>query len=61
MGAFYGSTQVKTDDRDAVLGAVEQVASAQQVKVLIGPVLGGWVGVYPENQGQDQQFGAALA
>ncbi len=61
MGAFYGSTQVKTDDRDAVLAAVEQVASAQQVKVLIGPVLGGWVGVYPENQGQDQQFGAALA
>jgi len=61
MGAFYGSTQVRTDDRDAVVVAVEQVASTQSVKCLVSPVLGGWVGIYPENQGQDHQFGAALA
>ena len=61
MGAFYGSTQVRREERDAVVSAVEKVARARGVKCLISPILDGWIGIYPENQGQDEQFGAAIA
>jgi hypothetical protein len=61
MGAFYGSIQVRRDDRDAVLTAVERVATERGVRCLVSPVLNGWIGVYPEHYGQDDTFGAGLA
>ncbi len=56
MGGFYGSVQVRAMDRDRVRSALEELARAKQ-RFLLGPVLNGWVGVYPEGGGQD--FGVA--
>jgi hypothetical protein len=61
MGAFYGSIQVRSNQHDAVVAAVESVARERGIKCLVSPVLNEWVGVYPENHGQDDQFGAAVA
>ncbi len=61
MGGFYGSVQVRCEDREKVREAAEQVAKARGIKCLLGPVLGGWVGVYPENNGQDQAVGLEIA
>jgi hypothetical protein len=61
MGAFYGSTQVRQQEYEAVVQAAETVARDQGCKCLIGPVLNDWIGIYPENHGQDDNFGAAIA
>jgi hypothetical protein len=61
MGAFYGSIQVRSDERDDVLAVVERVATDRGVRCLVSPVLNGWVGVYPQHYGQDDTFGAELA
>jgi hypothetical protein len=60
MGAFYGSVQVRSEDRDRVKAVAEEVARRLQIHMLIAPVLNGWIGVYPEGSGQDQQVGEAL-
>ena len=61
MGGFYGSVQVKTSDQAKVVAAAEKVAQHASIRCLVGPVLGEWVGVYPENSGQDQKVGELLA
>src|ERR1700733_1464392 len=53
MGAHYGSVQVRRNERDSVLAASEKVAREYGVKCLVSPVINGWVGIYPENNGQD--------
>ena len=52
MGEFYGSVQVRTEDRGQVKRVVEQVAKAKGIKCLLGPAIKGWVGIYPESNGQ---------
>jgi WD40 repeat protein len=61
MGGHYGSIQVRTLDRAAVLAAAEAVAAAKKIRCLVGPELAGWVGIYPENNGQDDSVGQAIA
>jgi hypothetical protein len=61
MGGFYGSVQVRSEDRGLVRQAAEQVAKAKGIKCLLGPALRGWVGVYPEMGGQDQTVGEEIA
>jgi hypothetical protein len=61
MGAFYGSVQVRAEDRDRVKAAADEVARHWQIRMLIGPVLNGWVGVYPEGSGQDGTVSRDLA
>ena len=61
MGGFYGSVQVKTSDQAKVVAAAEKVAQHASIRCLVRPVLGEWVGVYPENSGQDQKVGELLA
>jgi hypothetical protein len=60
MGAFYGSAQVRSEDRDRVKAVAEDVARRLKIHMLIGPVLNGWIGIYPEESGQDQRVGEAL-
>jgi WD40 repeat protein len=60
MGGFYGSVQVRSDDRPAVLAAVKLLSRGGQ-KFLVGPELNGWIGIYPEGSGQDLSIGAQLA
>ena len=48
MGGFYGSVQVRSEDRDAVLAAAEQVAAQLNLRMLVGPVINAWIGIYPE-------------
>jgi hypothetical protein len=61
MGSFYGSVQIKGADRNAIKSVVEKLASKQELRFLIGPDLGGWVGVYPADHGQDTRTGHAIA
>ncbi len=61
MGASYGSTQVRTTGRDEVIAIAESVARDKKVRCLVGPPINNWVGVYPQEHGQDHEFGAAIA
>jgi hypothetical protein len=61
MGGFYGSVQVRTEDRSHVRNIAEEVAKKRGVRCLLGPSINGWVGVYPEGNGQDQSFGEEIA
>jgi hypothetical protein len=61
VGAFFGSVQVRGCTREEVREAAERVARAHGIRCLIGPEIDGWIGVYPERQGQDQRVGEALA
>jgi hypothetical protein len=56
MGGFYGSVQIRSDDRDSVRSALDQLAQKKQ-RFLLGPPLDCWIGVYPDGSGQD--FGVA--
>ncbi len=56
MGGFYGSVQIRSEDRDSVRSALERLARDQR-QFLLGPPLNGWIGVYPNGAGQD--FGVA--
>ena len=53
MGGFYGSVQVRGDDRDAIRPAVEGLSRETGRKFLLGPFLDGWIGIYPDDCGQD--------
>jgi hypothetical protein len=61
MGNFFGSVQVKTDDREQVRRAAEAIASERGIKCYLGPLLKGWVGIYPQDNGQDASVGEAIA
>ncbi|HWE00875.1 MAG TPA: hypothetical protein VG326_00595 [Tepidisphaeraceae bacterium] len=61
MGGFYGSIQVRTEDRGAVAAVVTDIAKSAAIRCLIGPALQGWVGVYPQGAGQDHAVGEAIA
>ena len=61
MGAHYTSIQVKGEGRDTVRQVAEVVAREQKRKVLLGPELNGWVGLYPDDLGSDDELAEALA
>jgi hypothetical protein len=61
MGAFYGSVQVRSTDLDRVKAVAEEVARRLEIRMLVGPALGGWVGVYPEGSGQDPRVSGEMA
>ena len=61
MGATFGSINFRIEDRQAVLSAVEALASECKKKFLVGPLLNGWISVYPEDSGLDSSLSAALA
>ena len=44
MVGHYGSTQLRTTGRAAVLAAADGVCRERGIKCLLGPALNGWVG-----------------
>jgi WD40 repeat protein len=61
MGGFYGSVQVRGADRNAIKSVVKKLASKMDLRFLVGPDLGGWVGLYPAGHGQDTRIGREMA
>ena len=61
MGGFYGSVQIRGADRREVMGLLEKLSRKLKTRFLLGPVLGDWVGVYPEGGGQDTRIGVQIA
>ena len=61
MGAFYGSVQVRSEDRGAVKAVAESVARSLNSRCLVSPAINGWIGVYPSMNGQDERVGASIA
>src|SRR5262245_56782148 len=60
MGGFYGSIQVRGEDRETVRTALGAL-SRKGWKFLLGPALIGWIGVYPDDSGQDLGVARSLA
>src|SRR5262245_22998167 len=61
MGAFYGSVQVRSEDRSDVKTVAAEVARALHARILVGPVIDGWIGLYPDMNGQNGAVGPAIA
>lgn len=61
MGGHYGSVQVRSNDHDRVKTVAEQVAREKQIHVLVAPPSNGWIALFPENNGQDESVGRAVA
>ncbi len=61
MRESYGCVQVKTQERERVLHIATEVARARGIRCLVGPASAGWVGVYSEGYGQDEEFGLGVA
>ncbi|HEY4284629.1 MAG TPA: hypothetical protein VGM62_16325, partial [Chthoniobacterales bacterium] len=61
MGGHYGTIHILTEDREAVKRAVEAITTQGTSKFLIAPAIDGWVTVFPENNGQDDNVSKALA
>ena len=53
MGSFYGSVQVRSSDWETVNRVAKKVADRLKIDCFLGPVLDGWIGIYPECHGQD--------
>src|SRR5215469_11670620 len=61
MGAFYGSIHVRTEDSAPVQQALEELAKEADCRFLLGPALSGWVSVFPNKAGQNDQISAKVA
>ena len=61
MGAHYHSVQIRSEDRKAVLVLVEDMARAQNGRVLVGPALSGWIGLYPNDSLSGEGFAAEVS
>ena len=59
MGAFYGSIHLRTKKRNRVRAALQGLAG--DTPLLVAPALDGWVGVYPEGNGQDAELAGKIA
>jgi len=60
MSKFQGSVQIRTKDREPVLRLLHEVATGA-ARFYCGPVIDGWVGVYPSDAGQDEGVGRSIA
>ena len=62
MGSHYTSIHVQHTDQRGVVGVVEDLVRGQkEARVLVGPVPGGWVGVYPNDTIGSDEFSLALS
>ena len=61
MGNFWGSIHVRSEDRDALVPLLTEIAADGQVKFYIGPPVGGWIAIYPHEHGQDTKIGQRIA
>lgn len=61
MGGFYDSIHIRTLDRACVKATVESIARSINIRCLLGPVINGWVGVYPDVHGQEPNISRDIA
>jgi len=61
MGGFYGSIHIRTDGYDLIKNILQDMAKKEGHKFYLGPAIGGWVGVFPDNCGQDDRVSLAIA
>jgi len=54
MGAFYGAIHVKSEYKGEIKEALKKINESTKARFYISPVIDGWVGVYPDNHGQDE-------
>lgn len=61
MGGFYGSISARTEDRPAVVAALDGIAKATTSRFLVTPPREGWVCIYPDSSGQDERISRRIA
>jgi hypothetical protein len=61
MGGFYGSIHVRSENKEAVRAALEEVSRDLGTKFLLAPLIDGWISAFPEDNGQNPRTSAALA
>ena len=61
VGGFYGSVQIRGKDRDAVHSVLADFSRNTGRRFLVGPPLNGWIGIYPDDSGQELDLARDLA
>jgi hypothetical protein len=61
MGAHYLSIQIRGENRNAVVTALEPMARAQNGKLFVGPALNGWIGIYPNDALSGEGFAGEVS
>jgi len=61
MGAFFDSIHVRTKNSDTVRKALETVAKEADSKFLVGPAVGGWISIFPNDSGQSDPISSKVA
>ncbi len=61
MGAFFGSIHIRTENSGVVHKALGDVAKVADCRFLLGPVLNGWISVFPNNSGQSDQISVEIS
>jgi hypothetical protein len=61
MGAHYRSVQIRGENRNAVMAAAEGIARSQNGKLLVGPVLNGWIGLYLNDSVPSEGFAVEIS
>src|SRR5262249_35683985 len=55
VGAFWGAVHFRTTDRQEVIRRAERFVEETKTSLLVGPLLRGWVAVYPQDKGQSAE------
>jgi hypothetical protein len=61
MGAHYRSLQIKTENRDAVILLAEHLAKSHKGRLLIGPQLNCWTGLYCDDSVPAEAFASNIS
>ena len=55
MGANFNSIHFRTDDRSNILGVLTDTATQKTAKFLVGPLIDGWISVFPDDVAQSDE------
>ncbi len=61
MGAFYGAILIKSQYKGEIKETLTKINKSIGTKFYISPAIDGWVGVYPDNHGQDETISEEMA
>lgn len=60
MGASYGSILIRTANAEEVHQVLEKVAKESDCRFLVGPLINGWLSIFPNNSGQNDSISAEI-
>jgi WD40 repeat protein len=61
MGAHYRSLQFKSENREAVAASAESLIKEHDGRMLVGPCINGWIGLYPDDAASSETLAAKIS